>query len=525
MSHIREFLEKYRRYLILCIGILGILFFCGCYAYCAYAGHIKTILKNNADNQFLIKWFILICISMITLTVFVWCKVMTGKQYKVEHIFLAFTLVLGTIYVFIFPPFTVPDEPAHYTTAYHISNVIMGVKEPDGAVVCRESDMDEQGVFQTSANVSAYRFLNDNLTAGNSEVDNNGTLHVGFVIPCARHAHLPQALGITVARLFRLSYSGMLICGRMFALLFYVVLAYFAIKIIPIGKNMLFAVSALPMLLHEVASFSYDCNILAMAFLLTAYLLYLIYEKETLELKDYIIVSVLAILLAPCKMVYFPIVLLVVAIPRKKFDDKIKMLSAKIAIPFAAAIATIFGNVVSVSNVSGADNIIAWANEEGYTVSYVLTHIPHTVKIILNTLYEKMEFYFDSMIGGSLGWFQINIPGDLTMFSVILLVIAILEYEKYSIKKLHRMLLVVIFAGIAGLIMATMLLGWTPLSYSTIEGVQGRYFLPVLPLLLFACMLQTTEKQAVINQKIVMLGGCIINYMVVIRVFTTIAGT
>lgn len=476
------------------------------------------------NNSFLLKWFVLICISMIFLIVFVWFKLLAAKQYKIENIFLLFILILGTIYVFIMPPFTVPDEPAHYTTAYHVSNIIMGVKEAEeGQVVCRESDKDDAGMFQTSVSLSEYRYIEDNLFAGSSNNENNGRLHVGFIIQCARHAHLPQALGITVARLFGFSYSGLLILGRMFALIFYAVMTYYAIKIIPVGKNMLFAVSSLPMLLHEVASFSYDCNILALAFLLTSYLLYLIYEKERLELKDYVIVAVLSVLLAPCKMVYFPIILLALAIPGKKINNRLRTLFIKVVIPFAAAIAAVAGNIMTVTNVSGENNIIAWANEEGYTISYVLSHIPHTIQMYLNTLYEKMEFYLDSMVGGCLGWFEVDIPGDLTMISVIILVISIFECEKYNFRKLHRILYFVIFAGISAMIMATMLLGWTPISYQVIEGVQGRYILPVLPLLLLACRMQTTEKQTVFNQKIVILGSCIVNYMVVMRILAIVS--
>lgn len=36
----------------------------------------------------------------------------------------------------------------------------------------------------------------------------------------------------------------------------------------------------------------------------------------------------------------------------------------------------------------------------------------------------------------------------------------------------------------AGLILAGMLLTWTPRGYVSIEGVQGRYFIPLMPALL-----------------------------------------
>ena len=42
-------------------------------------------------------------------------------------------------------------------------------------------------------------------------------------------------------------------------------------------------------------------------------------------------------------------------------------------------------------------------------------------------------------------------------------------------------------AGSTGLILLGMLLQWTPMGHVSIEGVQGRYFLPFMLILLTAC--------------------------------------
>ncbi|MBN1892047.1 MAG: DUF2142 domain-containing protein, partial [Clostridiales bacterium] len=47
---------------------------------------------------------------------------------------------------------------------------------------------------------------------------------------------------------------------------------------------------------------------------------------------------------------------------------------------------------------------------------------------------------------------------------------------------IQRLVFFTVFTSVVLLSMFVMLLSWTPLENKVIEGVQGRYFLPVLPL-------------------------------------------
>jgi uncharacterized membrane protein len=105
---------------------------------------------------------------------------------------------------------------------------------------------------------------------------------------------------------------------------------------------------------------------------------------------------------------------------------------------------------------------------------------------MFNTLREKSIFYLKSMLGARLGWLNINVPNFLIFMFIILLMLSILKVknEKLYFNKKDRCLIVIIICLVFSLVCAAMLLSWTPLSYNTIEGVQGRYFLPILPLAL-----------------------------------------
>ena len=61
------------------------------------------------------------------------------------------------------------------------------------------------------------------------------------------------------------------------------------------------------------------------------------------------------------------------------------------------------------------------------------------------------------------------------------------EGSQIQICKGQRAWMFLLCAGSTGLILLGMLLQWTPMGYVSIEGVQGRYFLPFMLVLLTAC--------------------------------------
>jgi uncharacterized membrane protein len=105
-----------------------------------------------------------------------------------------------------------------------------------------------------------------------------------------------------------------------------------------------------------------------------------------------------------------------------------------------------------------------------------------------NTVYRNGDFYFSSFLGESLGWFELNIPLIAVIPYFVMLLVAGMRKQgepQYLSRraKAYMCCLAVIGMGFAA---AGMLLYWTPMSYNVIEGIQGRYFLPFIPLLFLA---------------------------------------
>jgi uncharacterized membrane protein len=207
-------------------------------------------------------------------------------------------------------------------------------------------------------------------------------------------------------------------------------------------------------------------------------------------MKDIIILCISGALLAPSKIVYIPICFLCLLIPKERFI-KIKTLGMK-KVNYICTILTcdfvffVAGSLLVIGDFKSKASIIPWNNEPGYTISYFISHPMRLAEVILNTISLKSSVYLDTMIGKYLGWLNINIPSIIIYGFIIILVLSSFkaENEKDSLDKIGKYILFTIIILTISLTCISMLLGWTPISLNYIEGVQGRYFIPILPLIL-----------------------------------------
>ena len=84
---------------------------------------------------------------------------------------------------------------------------------------------------------------------------------------------LPSALGIVLATLLNLGSFPLFYLGRFFNLLMFAALAYFAVRITPVGKNAMMVAGLLPMTLHLASSYSYDAGIMGFGLPIDGYVL------------------------------------------------------------------------------------------------------------------------------------------------------------------------------------------------------------------------------------------------------------
>lgn len=494
-------------------------------------------------------------------------SVLQKPALKLEQIYPAAGLFLGMLYLFVLPPLSAPDEISHYISAYELSSRMM-MQESNyetGHVLVRGEDLlledihgsstfevDQEGIWivqpetekggrrlplgQTLTEES-YRTIYDTVLLGMPtaleqrfpEVDLKAQLAVSPYPPVVTTplAYVPQAIGITIARLLELGSIWTAYLGRFCNLVFFVLMTTLAMRRMPFNKEVLFGVALLPMTLHLSASCSYDVMIMGCLFYFTALCLDLAYHKEQVGLGDMAAAMVLMAAAGPCKMVYAPMMGLCLLIPVKKFGGWVRwgVSAAAVAGSWAAAMFLVNRQTI-VSYATVTEQVVPWAEEAGYSLAYVLHNPIRTLQVFYDTVLLQLEQYHLTMIGSKLGNLDeiLNVPYLAVMVLTGCLIMLAFRKpgENLVLIKGRRIWIMVVCAICVGVTMLSMLIAWTPLSSSVILGVQGRYFLPLLPVFLMACkndMVVLTKNR---NRSILYLMFCV-NCYVLLRLFATVS--
>ena len=341
-------------------------------------------------------------------------------------------------------------------------------------------------------------------------------------------AYFPQALGVSLARILKLNSLWLAYMGRICNLLFFVAVTWLAMKRLPFGKEILFGAAVLPMTLHLSASFSYDVWIMAWIFYFTSYCLYLAYDANQVKIKDVAVLALVMALVGPCKMVYGVFMGLCLLIPVRKFGGwRNWLLSAGCVLgAWALVMVVINGQTVSTYVSPETENYIVWAEETGYTLGTLLHQPYQTLRIFFNTIMWQAEQYHLTMIGAYLGNLDpvLDVPYVLVMaFTAGLLYLAFRKPGEILVFTGGKRLWVwALCLSCIGATMLSMLLAWTPQGSQVISGVQGRYFLPFLPVLLMSFKNDTLILTRDGNRK-VLYGMCCGAGYAALRIFAVVS--
>ena len=123
-----------------------------------------------------------------------------------------------------------------------------------------------------------------------------------------------------------------------------------------------------------------------------------------------------------------------------------------------------------------------------FTLPYILSHPLETAELCIRSVMEEGDHYLSTLVGGTLGYFGLDKPLDLAWGWIILLygllaLAWLCPEEGGAMPPAARWGTLFIALCCCGLAVLGCI-SWTPTYYETIYGFQGRYFLPVLPLLL-----------------------------------------
>ncbi len=438
---------------------------------------------------------------------------------RLEYGFLAVGLTTCIAMVFTFPAQKVSwDEAFHFRHAYEIGLGYPVVLSPevqyygdDGAVASLLYPRTAQEFNSLEAGLNQSNLYD-------KDGEENQIKQTGFAA-LNDVGHIASAVGITIARLFHFPLTTVYRFGKLFNALLYIGVVFFAIRRAKIGKGLLTTVALMPTPLFLASSYSYDATLNAFAFLGLSYLLSEFAERDSkITWKRYAVIMG-AIFIASCiKLLYAPLFLLLLFLPKEKFKDKKTMYLMKLGILAVCGVLLaimLLPTLLTPSQVE-ADSRGGATSTGGQLAVIFGNPVGYAKLLVMQILYSAVDFTVGNGIFGTFahyGYFPFS-----GFFTVLMVFMAVTDTDHGKLRIRERIGILAVVMLIVCFIWTAMYISFTPVGAATINGVQGRYFIPVVIPLLLA--LQSGQVENRIPKRIyysIALGGpMLLTYSVIL---------
>ena len=404
--------------------------------------------------------------------------------------------IMGIAIALIAPPLRGPDETAHFLRAYgigqgdllpsaHDSNGRKGIQLP--VSLHRQFHVFESWQSANRGEGFSYRRVFEEYRAlGDGMIETpNQTVFVpyGGSEGYSPVAYLPQAAAAAVAQRAGLGFLETFYLMRMAGLLAMTMVAAYAIALTPVLKWPLAAIAMLPSALYGRAVINADSAALAYSLVLVAIFLRTIMGTPIVATSARSVWMLLCVLSKPPNVAF----LLLEWLSRSPASLRRRFWQVAAA-TLPAVAAAFFWTVISSADVAAwrlveLTGVHAEQFSPGWKLRFMVTNplaFPHAV---LGTFTETHPMEFWRQVVGVLGLFDTVLRAWL--YPLIGLLLAATFVSPLGSGRCVACALASLFTAMAYCLAVFLIfyLIWTPVDADRIWGVQGRYFVPVLPLI------------------------------------------
>lgn len=447
---------------------------------------------------------------------------MKDQSIKIEWVFLVIALVFGVWMAFVNPPFQANDEDRHFFNSYLHANFhfnpdvneqgYMGAYLPENLLNTVNSF--QSVPFQNGAKINKSSIdiaKKDRLSTQKVFNPNMG----GFHNPLE---YVPNTIGIMIGMQINDNPVWLGWFGRLGGLIGFIAVVFFAIRIAPIYKGVIFFWALTPMTIFQAASVTYDTMNNALSILIFALILYWTFRPGKLERRDYILLISLAIINVFIKQHTILLPLAYFIIPKEKRGGKGVSIALLILFPLLYVLPVITWS--HYINSFGYKNLGLWKDfkyDPSMNLKYNIARPFEVVWLVFRNILMLRKEWFTGMIS-SFGYSYVRLPEWLIFIhGLMFIVVAFLESEKkYILSRLQKSIMLIIGLATCLIVILGMFIVNSPVGSDFVFGLQGRYFIPAIPFILISLYNNYFEFPHWQKYKWVYLGA----YAVIILMYT-----
>ncbi len=445
-----------------------------------------------------------------------------------ELLFVILSLVFGLLFIFRLAPLSGTDEFTHFPRLYQISEGTFWEQHLPGNQFGGQLPVNVNNMINDYRNLSRFPTGNSylqgraQLNAKYSSISNPGarrvTAYFTSTLIYPPWAYFPSLIGLMIAKGLGLSLIWYVYLSRIANLVVWMLLCYFAIKLIPSGKWFLLVLALTPTAITQGATIGGDGLLMGLSWLLIASVLMFCANKKIVNLWWMLGILFVAAYTALIKDGYFLLGLTPLVIPLTRF--KTKTIGALFKGVNAAAVLVI-AFLFTLRTVHAVHGVVLTPTvgmnlNSTEQISYMTHHLfPYAWHIVE----EPFTKVFDTTYLGLVG----IITNRLIYLSILVIGLIYLclfyAYAKtqpiraISIKLKSSKWLVAIFILIFYLsyllLASAFYIGNTSVGSTFVNGFYGRYFLPILPLLLVLPLSIRRKKQDESHLPITAIGSLV----------------
>lgn len=434
-------------------------------------------------------------------------------------------LASGVYFVVFVPPFFGLDEAAHLKRVHQISegNITSSIKGstaggyvPETFTLIEKYSQEARKSKDLSNNTSV---LNETYKLEISKKNVfSGFPGSAAYSPIAYSSALP---GYFIARFFDLNFGVTLLLTRLSSLLAFVTIIALALRTLQFSrlKWVIVVVALWPKTIFQASVVSADSLVIAFALLIFA-LFAKVFVKGVLSRYELLMMIVAAIILPLVKFNYIFLSMCILLLSNHVFEVlKINFIKSKYIKYIAASFTLLF----MAAWLYIAQKYSATINPDAVNVlgqiKYILINPIGALAALINTfVYNGVYYtvdYMNTMVG-RLGYNFASTPVFTILSGWILLLIAGL-YGKKDIRNKKPFIIASLLAVTAAIgIFFTLYVTFTSVGASAIAGMQGRYFLPLIPyfIVVVSTFLPISVTISHKHVPMIFLGGSIMNLLI-----------
>ncbi len=404
--------------------------------------------------------------------------------------FLVLSLVFGMAMAALDPPLRGHDEPAHVLRAYGIARgEILTVSDAEG----------RRGLHLPAAFTRDFTLFFKEVEKGTRAFDFRRTfaeharrppeaVHAPdvFVLYSGSEAYtpaayLPHVAAVWVARLLGLDFLPMLYLMRIAGVVFTTLLIALAVRVTPRLKWAFVLIGLLPAALYGRAIVSADGAALAYVLLTAGLALRALTRAPGWRLHTRAAVLFLCILTKPSQVAFALVILLK---PWQRLRRGVAA-AALLALPGIVATlvwVTVAGTDVGTWRIIGGTGVPAEQFSLGWKIAFMLENPWHFPAAMAATLTAEAAGLWRQLIG-VLGWLDVKLATWVYVFvSGCLALVACEKLDRDAVTRWRLALVSLFLIGVyTTLVFLILFITWTPPTIDVVWGVQGRYFVVVLP--------------------------------------------